>query len=149
MNNRAKLLIKIFEQGFRTPGLSHSQPPPVVTLEDFFEENPRKVSIAPNLGNDHPGLDFFYERLKNIRAREDVQEVLINIYDLSDIIFNNTNGWPYAENVHFLTSASKETVKSWTQELFASGIIEDWPYGKSAFAIDSHDDFKWWSIAWD
>jgi hypothetical protein len=89
MDNRAKLLTKIFEQGFRTPNRNHSYPPPVVTLEDFFEGNPARGSIAPNLGDSHPGLEFFYEHLKNIRNREDVQEVLVNIYDLSGLSSTN------------------------------------------------------------
>ena len=104
MDSRAKLLTRVFEQGFRTPDWRHEQPPPVVTLEEFFEGNPQPQSIAVNL-DDHPGLPFFYERLKEIRARDDVQDVLVNIYDLADIIFNSPDGWPYAENVHILTSA--------------------------------------------
>jgi hypothetical protein len=149
MNNRAKLLTKIFDQGFRTPDSSHNQPPPAVALEDFFVENPSKESIAPNLGDSHPGLSFFYGHLKRIRGREDVEEVLVNIYDLSDIIFNKVNGWPYAENVHILTSASKEVVEKWSQELLSDGAIEGWPYGKPDFVQAAHGDYKWWALAWD
>ncbi len=149
MNNRAKLLTKIFQQGFRTPDSSHDQPPPVVSLDDFFEENPNQESIAPNLMDKHPGLEFFYNQLKTIRARKDVQEVLVNIYDLSGIIFNLPNGWPYAEDVHILTSASKEVVELWARELFSEEAIEGWPYGKSPFAKEPNKGFKWWSLAWD
>ena len=58
MTARERLLTKIFDQGFRTPDWRHAQPPPVVTLEDFFERNTRPQSIAPNLDGE-PGLAFF------------------------------------------------------------------------------------------
>ena len=149
MDNRAKLLTKVFDQGFRTPDSNHSQPPPLVTLEDFFEGNHCKRSIAPNLANEHPGLEFFYEYLKNIRACDDVQDVSVNIFDLTDIIFSRPDGWPYTENIHILTSASKETVELWAKELFSDGAIEGWPYGKSPIAPEPHKGYRWWSIAWD
>lgn len=148
MDNRAKLLTKIFEQGFRTPDWRHEQPPPVVTLEEFFEGNPDPYSIAVNLA-DHPGLLFFYERLKAIRAREDVQDVFVNIYDLSDIIFNREGGWPYSENTHILTSAPEEAVQRWAEELLSDGAGEGWPYGESSIVPVPKPGFKWWWLSWD
>lgn len=114
MTPRARLLTKIFEQGFRTPDWRHKNPPPVVTLEDFFEGNTCAGSIAVNLP-EHPGLDFFYEYLKQIRARPDVQAVLVNIYDLSAIIFGDADGWPSCENIHILTSAPEVEVQQWAE----------------------------------
>ena len=147
-DNRAKLLTKIFDQGFRTPDWRHSFPPPVVSLEDFFEGNPKPDSIAGNL-NDHPGLEFFYQRLKRIRARRDVQEVLVNIYGLDDIIFNEPDGWPWSENVHILTSAPDEQVQKWAEELLSDGAAEGWPYGRSPFAPEPKPGFIWWWLSWD
>ena len=49
---------------------------PVVTLEDFFEGNQDEASIGCNLV-DHPGVDRFYETLRGIRDRADVQDVLV------------------------------------------------------------------------
>ncbi len=148
MSPRAKLLTKIFEQGFRTPDWRHQQPPPVVSLEEFFNGNTQPASIAPNLEGEL-GLDFFYERLKVIRSREDVRAVLINIYDLSDIVFDVPNGWPMAENIHVLTSAPKSIVEQWVEELRCDGVVEGWPYGQSPLAPPAPDGFKWWAFAWD
>lgn len=148
MNSRAKLLTKVFDQGFRTPDMRHDQPPPVVTLEDFFEGNTQADSIAVNL-SEHPGLSFFYERLKTIRARADVEAVLVNIYDLSPVIFDPEKGWPYAENIHILTSTEAPTIQSWATDLLSDGAGEGWPYGKSAAAPEAKGTLKWWFLAWD
>ncbi|MEJ0040680.1 MAG: hypothetical protein WDO68_32450 [Gammaproteobacteria bacterium] len=148
MDDRAKLLTKIFDQGFRTPDSRHDQPPPVVTLEDFFEGNTQPDSIAVNLA-EHPGVEFFYERLKAIRSRPDVQAVLVNIYDLSPIIFDPDHGWPYAENVHILTSAPESTVQEWAAELLSDGAGEGWPYGQPSVALEAKGSSRWWFLAWD
>jgi hypothetical protein len=148
MDSRSKLLSEIFTQGFRTPDWRHKVPPPVVSLEDFFEGNSQQNSIAVNL-DEHPGLEFFYTRLKEIRSRSDVQDILVNIYDLSDIIFSSENGWPYSENVHILTSAPKSTVEKWAEELLSDGAGEGWPYGKSSVAREADKDFAWWFLSWD
>ncbi|HUI88573.1 MAG TPA: hypothetical protein VLX61_07580 [Anaerolineales bacterium] len=149
MNNRAKLLTKILNQGFRTPDWRYNQPPPGVTLEDFFEENPCKESIAPNFGDDHPGPNFFYSYWKEIRGHEDVEKVLVNIYDLSDTIFNKASGWPSTGNTHISTSAPREVVEKWPEELPSDGPIEGWPYGKPDFVQEAHGDFKSRALAWN
>lgn len=105
--NRTTLLRSIFAQGFRTPDWRHDEPPPVVSVHDFFVNNPDSSSIAVNL-TEHPGAQFFYDVLSAIEARADVQAVLINIYDLDPII---NGGWLYAENVHILTTASEDHVQ--------------------------------------
>jgi hypothetical protein len=148
MNNRAKLLNKVFDLGFRTPDTTHDQPPPVVSLEVFFEGNTQSDSIAVNLP-EHPGIPFFYERLKAIRAQPDVREVLVNIYDLSPVVFDPVNGWPYAENIHILTSAEEGLVQAWATELLSDGAGEGWPYGKSPAAPDAEGAFRWWFLSWD
>jgi hypothetical protein len=94
-------------------------------------------------------LVFFYHRLKEIRSRTDVREVLINIYDMSDIAFDPTNGWPYAENVHILTSADESLVQSWADELRSDGAGAGWPYGQSALAPAASDGYRWWFLSWD
>jgi hypothetical protein len=148
MNSRAKLLMKIFDQGFRTPDWRHDQPPPVVSLEDFFDGNSQPQSIAVNLP-DHPGLAFFYDRLKDIRARSDVREVLVNIYDMSDIALDPARGWPYAENVHILTSADPTLVQSWAADLKSDGAGDGWPHGQSALAPVASGEYRWWFLSWD
>ena len=145
MNNRTKLLRKIFEQGFRTPDWRHNQPLPVVSLEEFFEGNTDQDSIAPNLEN-HPGISLFYEQLKTIRSDNSVKEVLVNIYDLDPIIDGD---WPYTENIHILTEAPDNKVQEWAAVLLSDGAFEGWPYGVPEAAPQAESGYKWWSIAWD
>ena len=144
-DNRPKLLRAIFSQGYRTPDLRHEQPPPVVTIDEFFIGNTDDESIAVNL-SDHPGVQFFYERLRAIQARPDVKTVLVNIYDLEPIIYG---GWPYAENVHVLTCASEDQVQSWATELRSDGAAEGWPYGKPEAAAKPEGGYRWWWMSWD
>jgi len=80
---------------------------------------------------DHPGLECFYERLRKIRSREDVADVLVNIHDLDNIIVGEENAWPFTENVHILTRASEATVEGCADELRSNGAIEGWPYGRA------------------
>lgn len=148
MDSRARLLKKIFDQGFRTPDWRHNEPPPVVELEEFFEGNCCPSSIAPNL-YPHPGLAFFYERLKSIRERPDVKSVLVNIYDLTDIILNARDGWPGSECVHILTSADQDDVQSWAAGLLSDGAAPEWFYGRAKAIDDPPEGFLWWTMSWD
>jgi hypothetical protein len=145
MDSRARLLQKIFDQGFRTPDWRHEEPPPVVGLEEFFEGNTSYFSIAPNLAP-HPGLTFFYHRLKTIRERPDVDDILVNIYDLTDIILDADDGWPGSECVHVLTSADEDEVQSWATDLLADGAMAGWPYGRAKTITDPPDGFLWWTM---
>jgi len=148
MDNRARLLTAIFSQGFRTPDARHEQPPPVVSIEEFFEGNLQPQSIAPNLTN-HPGLAFFRERLLAIRSRSDVQTVLVNVYDLTDIILGVPDGWPGAENVHILTSAPEDVVQEWASDLLSDGAGEGLPYGEPYVAPKGSEAYRWWCLSWD
>ncbi len=141
MNPRSRLLTTIFDQGFRTPDHRHNVPPPVVTLEEFFEGNPDPRSIAPNLDGE-PGLEFFFERLKALRSREDVRDVFVNIYDRSSLIFGDEEGWPMAQNVHVLTSAPEAVVETWADALHADGAVEGWPYGRASAAPTEPEGFR-------
>src|SRR4051794_37386983 len=105
-------------------------PPPVVTLDSFFEDNGDEYSIAPNQwGYGRPALATMYQTFKAIAARSDVQAVLVGLHDDW-----NDEAWaeriPPAENVHIYTSAGQGEVEEWVAELRSDGVIEGWPYGK-------------------
>jgi len=144
-DNRVALLTEIFAQGFRTPDWRHKEPPPVVAAELFFTDNNDNESIAVNL-DDHPGIDFFRDKLKEISSSPDVAAVLVNIYDLDPVIHG---GWPYAENVHFLTSAPEKTVQRWATELRSDGAAEGWPYGQPHQVPQAAEGQRWWWLSWD
>ena len=148
MSPRERLLFRIFELGFRTPDWSHDVAPPIVALEDFFEGNTQPESIAVGL-EPHPGLSFFHTKLIEIRSRADVQDVLVNIYDLTDIVYDPENGWPYSENTHILTSAPESLVQAWADELLSDGAGEGWPYGEPTTAPKPLKGYRWWWLSWD
>ena len=143
--NRAALLTEIFAQGFRTPDWRHKEPPPVVSAELFFDQNDDNDCIAVNL-DDHPGVGFFRDKLKEISSNPEVAAVLVNIYDLDPVIYG---GWPYAENVHILTSAPEETIQGWAAELRSDGAAEGWPYGEPQQLPQGAEGQRWWWLSWD
>ena len=121
---RDALIRKARTQGWRPADWRHKDPLPVVSLEDFFTANEDRYSIAANL-EPHPGLDFMRSALLAIRARPDVQEVLVEITDLSED-GHSDEVWPYSGRVYILTSASEETAAEWNRQLMADGPVEGW-----------------------
>jgi hypothetical protein len=98
---------------------------PVVSLEAFFEGNDDPGSIGCNLPN-HPGPHRFYELLAAIRARREVQDVLVGIYE----IVEDDSSWPFAETVYVLTSAAPEVVRQWAAELEPDEVEAGFPNGE-------------------
>jgi hypothetical protein len=87
-------------------------PGPTVTLEEFFEGNDDSGSIGCNLVPTPSPADF-YRILSEIRSRNDVQDVLVEIRDMED-----TEGiWPFSDTVFVLTSATPEDLKKWLKPL--------------------------------
>jgi hypothetical protein len=65
---------------------------PVVPLEDFFEGNSAPGSIGCNLRkSENPGIAGFFQALKEIRDRPDVQDVLVEIYEMPE----DVTTWPF------------------------------------------------------
>lgn len=118
MTKRTELIDKITQQGDPT---DPATPSPVVSLEDFFEGNDDLGSIGCNL-TDHPGTDGFYKVLRDVRSRADVQDVLVEIYE----IMEGDDEWPFAERVYIISSADPDDVRVWLSALDPSEIEEGW-----------------------
>src|SRR3954447_10874149 len=73
----ANLLAEIELQG----GYEGVGPEPVVSLEQFFEDNVDLGSIGGNL-HPHPGIATFYRVLRDIRDRPEVDDVLVGISEV-------------------------------------------------------------------
>ncbi len=73
-------------------------PRPLVSLEEFFEDNDDWGSIGYNLP-DQVAPQEFYQTLKPIRDRDDVGDVLIEVKDLED-----PDGWPSTDTIWVITS---------------------------------------------
>jgi hypothetical protein len=89
------------------------EPLQLVSLEDFFTGNDDEGSIGCNLTM-HPGVDVFYETLRQIRARPNVQDVLIEITDLQE---DDLTTWPFSDTVYILADATESQVEEWLQRL--------------------------------
>lgn len=137
------LIQSLRAQGMAGEHAVAGQPAPVVPLELFFEENSDAGSIACNLP-DHPGIPFFYETLKKIRTRPDVQDVLVEVYDV-----NGDGEWPFAERVYILTRGSRSDVFEWVRELQPDEVDDGWFFAKPEAAPTVKSGYNVVSIWWD
>lgn len=118
-------------------------PCPVVSLEDFFDGNEDLGSIGCNL-IDHPGIDTFYKILKDVRERDDVQDILIIINQIDEYL-----DWPFSESIYIITSCSKEQVSEWVKRLQPDDIAEGWVWKKPPAAPQPKEGYKVYWIWWD
>jgi len=126
---------------------THKQPEPrpIVSLEDFFEGNKDLGSIGCNL-IDYPEIPKFYEVLKSIRAKDNVQDVLVEISEVDEEFLD----WPFSETVYILTSASKEEIGKWMEPLQPDEIFEGWGFKKAPSAAPKlQDGMRVFGAWWD
>lgn len=141
MEHRQKLIEKIKTIGLPAPG----RPLPLVSLEDFFTGNEDYGSIGCNLG-EHPGPQLFFEHLKGIRARHDVQDVLVEINEVEEA---DEEMWPFSDRVYILTNAPEEEVVSWTAPLMADEVEAGYAYGQPSSAPELQAGMKVYGVWWD
>jgi hypothetical protein len=98
---RKRLEEKIYAQGY-----SYAKTAPIVSLEDFFEENKDDSSIGCNLMK-HPGVKTFYDVLMNVRKQDSVQEVFVEIMELED----DEEYWAFSERIYVLTSVEESVLR--------------------------------------
>jgi len=105
-------------------------PLPVVSLEDFFDGNDDYGSIGCNLlEREHPGPKGFYAVLKEIRDCRDVQDILVEIYEIEE------QEWPYSERLYILATAQLDTVTEWMKPLSPSEVSEGHPWSRMPLAL--------------
>jgi hypothetical protein len=125
---------------------------PIVPFELFFEGNDEEDSIAPNqAGYGRPSLAAMYATLKEIADRPDVQAVLVSMHEdtLHWLERGETYGWPEAEYVHILTSASQEEVERWVEEFDSDGVTADWAYSTHPAAPLPQRGYRAYTVSWD
>jgi len=137
---RQELIRKIKAQG----SLDGSTPAPIVSLEDFFVGNDDLGSIGCNTGHGGPA---FFAPLKTIRERPDVQDVLIEIYEVEE---DGETRWPFSERVYILSSASRDAVADWLTSLEPDTVEqESYVYGVPKAAPQLQDGMKIYAAWWD
>lgn len=145
MGKREELIEKIMAQ------YEAGNEPAIMGVDEFFDGNADEYSIAPNtVGAGHPGLRYFWDRLKAIGDQAGVEHVFIGILECPDADDeDDADLWPSAENVYIYTSASKEDVAKWAAGLNIDSVFEGWPYGCPAGAPKTRDGFKVYTLCWD
>jgi hypothetical protein len=138
---RTNLIAKIRAQGLPSP----DRPLPIVPLEDFFTGNNDFGSIGCNLAN-HPGPQWFFRTLKEIRDRPTVQNVLVEI---NEVVEEDPQAWPFSDRVYILTSASREDVKEWVTKLQPDEVEPAWTNGLPANAPVLPNGTKAYAVWWD
>lgn len=123
-------------------GLPDDSGLPLVSLEDFFEGNDDLGSIGCNL-IDHPGVEFFYDQLKAIRAKENVSSVLVALHEVEEA---DDSMWPFADTVYVTTSEDPAIVFDWFVPLQADSIGPDLTGVKNPPEIPEGHDVcvAWW-----
>jgi hypothetical protein len=123
---RDALIAKVLEQYRTNTGVACGHA--LVSLEDFFNGNKIRDSIAVNLmGSRHPDIGVFYDVLREIRAKPVVQDVLIAIHETPDPAEPADNDeWLQAGFIVVLTSASSEEIESWVVPLNVDNVVPGW-----------------------
>jgi len=81
---------------------------PILTIDEFFDGNDAIGSIGPNL-IPTPEPSVFYTELKNIRKKEEVAGVYVEIYSYD----KGYEDWPFADKVWIITTAEPKEVLTW------------------------------------
>ena len=136
---RKKLEEKIYAQGYPDAPTA-----PIVSLEDFFEGNDDEGSIGCNL-LEHPGIKTFYKVLLDIKNKENVQDVFVEIMEIED----DEEYWAFSERVYILTNANISEVEDWVEPLEPSEIDEGYAFGEPPLAPNLKEEYKVLSVWWD
>ena len=116
-------------------------PRPLLSLEEFFDGNQSAGSMCVNC-TPTPDAATVYRVLKEIRARKDVGDVLVQVTMFDD------PEWPYSDTVWVLTTADADDVESWFDEYMAPDECSEGWDDTEREEIDVPAAFKpvccWW-----
>ncbi|MRX71640.1 hypothetical protein GJU40_05560 [Bacillus lacus] len=121
---------------------------PILTLEQFFhdEKGTQCTSIGNSIGGnllEHPGNAVFYQILFEVRKKECVQEIFIEIDESSK------TSKLVSERVYILANATREEVSSWLSDLNPSYITSGYQFGIPNIAPVLLDKYEVFSLWWD
>lgn len=119
---------------------------PIVSLDDFFLGNEDYGSIGCNL-NCAISPQAFYETLKSIRSRSDVQEIWIEITD-SNQEDSDSLMWPFSDQIYLVTSASRQEVADWTAFLQPDEVDTNHINRRLGW-VTNESDMKIYRVWWD
>ncbi len=118
---------------------------PLISLEDFFIGNDDEGSIGCNLMR-HPGMNAFYDTLKEIRAQPTVQDVLVQITDLME---EDVDMWPFSDTVYVIADATQKEVEAWLEKLHPDEAPEENMGNRVSDALKLQPGMKVFIAWWD
>ena len=119
MNEKLRHLIgRIESLGFRTGSEA------VVSLDEFFTGNPEHFCNLCVNNVDLPTTQQVQQALAEIKAKANVQDVLIRIVEIDDPLMSD-GCWVGSDTVYTLAGASLESVAEWFAPLRPSEVTED------------------------
>ena len=107
-------------------------PRPLVTLEEFFEENDDFGSIGYNFYPDQPAPSDFYEIFKSINSKPEVFDIRVQVNDQIE-----PEDWPSTDTIWIFTSADVDEVDTWLGDRFRG---DDYIVGfPDSYQIEDYD----------
>jgi hypothetical protein len=145
MGRREDLINKVI------PLLESGNTLPVVSLEDFFEGNVDRYSIATKLDDaKHPGIPTIYKILKSIRGMAGVQDVFIEVQDTPyPDEPKDAEEWPTSNVLFIVTSAPLEAVQEWVRPLEPNLVHEGWNVEKGVKTPSLETGMRPVRVWWD
>jgi hypothetical protein len=98
----------------------------------------REKLIAKIEAQDSPGEQ------REIRAKREVQDVLVRIYDYDD-----PTSWPYTDTVYIISSAPLAKIEQWVSPLLPDEVHAEWMYGTPPAAPEVRAGMTPYSVWWD
>lgn len=135
MTNKEKLIEKINSLGF--PGNEI-----VVTIDEFFEGNNDPGSIGVNIYPNQPTPNDFYNKFKELKALNTIDDIYVRISDLE-------GEWPYTDTVYVITTLNKDELAKLLSPLQPDEIYKGWMYKKPINAPKVLKGFSVYSVWWD
>jgi hypothetical protein len=125
-------------------------PRSLVSLEAFFTNCSEEGLFGCPLTNFPNGIAFIYELLKNIRLKENVANILVEITGIVVAEIGDKFMWPYSERIYIITSANQEEVSNWVKTLMPDLISEGWLYDVEPYP-EPHipEGNKVYNLFWD
>lgn len=130
---------------------------PLLTLEEFFENNPDESSIAPNqCGFGRPDLAEMYEAFKKLEQDNSTLWIRVSLHDDTKIemIDGQEQLTLYGDSIVVCTSLNEESIRS---RIDCDWLCADWAAEISADELNEYyseipevfDGFRCIDIGWD
>lgn len=116
---------------------------PLLTLNEFFEENDVVGSIGCNLDG-VPQPSQFYSLFQSLEKKPSVKRIYVQITMFDD------PDWPFSDTVWFITTSSTDEVAAWfSNDLAPNEVWEGWVESQNYEKIEIPEGYKAIACWWD